>query len=57
MPKDFKKKYIFLSKKSISELKMIQKDLRFKTGVIEKELDFILMNYFEENKDLSKKNI
>ena len=41
--KDFKKKYIFLSKKSISELKMIQKDLRFKTGVIEIELDFILI--------------
>jgi hypothetical protein len=46
VPKDFKKKYIFLSKKSISELKMIQKDLRFKTGVIEIELDFILIVYF-----------
>ena len=41
---------------------MIQKDLQFKTGVIEKELDFILMNYpqklynyIEANKDLTKK--
>ena len=61
-PKDFKIKDDFLSRKSISELKMIQKDLQFKTGVIEKELDFILMNYpqklynyIEANKDLTKK--
>ena len=61
-PKDFKIKDDFLSRKSISELKMIQKDLQFKTGVIEKELDFILMNYpqklynyIEKNKDLAKK--
>ena len=61
-PKDFRIKDDFLSRKSISELKMIQKDLQFKTGVIEKELDFILMNYpqklynyIENNKDLTKK--
>ena len=61
-PKVFKIKDDFLSRKSISELKMIQKDLQFKTGVIEKELDFILMNYpqnlynyIENNKDLTKR--
>ena len=61
-PKDFKIKDDFLSRKSLSELRMIQKDLQFKTGVIEKELDFILMNYpqklynyIENNKDLAKK--
>ena len=62
-PKDFKIKDDFLSRSSISELKMIQKDLQFKTGVIDKELDFILMhypqklyNYIENNKYL-KENI
>ena len=61
-PKVFKIKDDFLSRKSLSELKMIQKDLQFKTGVIEKELDFILMNYpqnlynyIENNKDLTKR--
>ena len=59
-PKDFKIKDDFLSRNSISELKMIQRDLQFKTGVIDKELDFILMNYpqklynyIENNKDLA----
>ena len=37
-PKDFKTKDDFLSKKSIFELKMIQKDLQFKTEVIENVL-------------------
>ena len=37
-PKDFKIKDDFLSKKSIFELKMIQKDLQFKTEVIENVL-------------------
>ena len=61
-PKDFKIKDDFLSRSSISELKMIQKDLQFKTGVIDKELDFILMNYpqklynyIENNKDLANR--
>ena len=44
-PKDFKIKDDFLSRNSTSELRMIQKDLQFKTGIIDKELDFILMNY------------
>ena len=61
-PKDFKIKDDFLSRNNISELKMIQKDLQFKTGVIDKELDFILMNYpqklynyIENNKDLANR--
>ena len=61
-PKDFKIKDDFLSRTNISELKMIQKDLQFKTSVIDKELDFILMNYpqklynyIEKNKDLTNK--
>ena len=44
------------------ELRMIQKDLQFKTGVVEKELDYILMtypqklyNYIENNRELTKK--
>ena len=61
-PKDFKIKDDFLSRSSTSELRMIQKDLQFKTGVIDKELDFILMNYpqklynyIENNKDLANR--
>jgi len=61
-PKMFKIKDDFLSRNDCYELKMIQKDLQFKTGVIDKELDFILMNfpqklysYIENNKELTKK--
>ena len=61
-PKMFKIKDDFLSRNDCTELKMIQKDLQFKTGIIEKELDYILMtypqqlyNYIEDNRDLSKK--
>jgi hypothetical protein len=61
-PKFFKIKDDFLSRTDCTELKMIQKDLQFKTGVIEKELDYILMtypqklyNYIENNRDLTKK--
>ena len=61
-PKDFKIKDDFLSRNSTSELRMIQKDLQFKTGIIDKELDFILMNYpqklynyIEDNKDLANR--
>ena len=61
-PKLFKIKDDYLSRTDCYELKMIQKDLQFKTGVIEKELDFILMtspqklyNYIENNRDLTKK--
>jgi len=61
-PKLFKIKDDFLSRNDCYELKMIQKDLQFKTGVIDKELDFILMNfpqklysYIENNKELTKK--
>ena len=61
-PKNFKIKDDFLSRTDCMELKMIQKDLQFKTGVIEKELDYILMNspqklynYIENNRDLSKR--
>ena len=61
-PKLFKIKDDFLSRTDCMELKMIQKDLQFKTGVVEKELDFILMtypqklyNYIENNRDLTKK--
>ena len=61
-PKNFKIKDDFLSRTDCVELKMIQKDLQFKTGVIEKELDYILMtspqklyNYIENNRDLTKR--
>ena len=61
-PKTFKIKDDFLSRKSCTELKMIQKDLQFKAGVIDKELDYILMtypqklyNYIDNNRDLNKK--
>ena len=61
-PKSFKIKDDFLSRSNCTELKMIQKDLQFKTGVIEKELDYILLtspqklyNYIENNKELTKK--
>ena len=61
-PKLFKIKNDFLSRTDCTELKMIQKDLQFKAGIIEKELDYILMtypqklyNYIENNRDLSKK--
>ena len=61
-PKLFKIKDDFLSRNDCTELKMIQKDLQFKTGVIDKELDYILMNfpqklynYIENNKELTKK--
>ncbi len=61
-PKLFKIKEDYLSRTSCTELKMIQKDLQFKTGVIEKELEYILMNspqklynYIENNRELTKK--
>ena len=61
-PKLFKIKDDFLSRHDCTELKMIQKDLQFKTGIIEKELDYILItypqqlyNYIEDNRDLTKK--
>ena len=61
-PKDFKIKEDFLSRTNPVELEMIRKDLQFKTGVIEKELEFILMNspqklynYIENNRELTKK--
>ena len=41
----FKIKENFLTRNEITEIKMIQKDLSFKTGVIDKELDHILMTY------------
>ena len=48
-PKDFKIKDDFLSKKSIFELKMIQKDLQFKTEVIENVLNNDI--YYQYNRD------
>jgi hypothetical protein len=61
-PQSFKIKDDYLSRTNCTELKMIQKDLQFKTGVIEKELEFILMNspqklynYIEKNRELTKK--
>ena len=61
-PSQFKIKEDFLSRTDIFELKMIQKDLQFKTGIIDKELNYILMtspqklyNYIEDNKALTKK--
>ena len=57
-PQSFKIKDDYLSRTNCTELKMIQKDLQFKTGVIEKELEFILMNsqqklynYIENNQE------
>ena len=61
-PQSFKIKDDYLSRTNCTELKMIQKDLQFKTGVIQKELEFILMNspqklynYIENNRELTKK--
>ena len=55
-PKDFKIKKDFLSRNDIVEISMIQNDLSFKMGIINKELDSILekngnkiYNYTEKN--------
>ena len=61
-PKIFRIKEDFLERTNCTELKMIQKDLEFKNGVIEKELDYILLNspqklynYIENNRELTKR--
>ncbi len=58
-PKDFKIKKDFLSRNDIVEISMIQNDLSFKMGIINKELDSILekngnkiYNYTEKNINL-----
>ena len=55
-PEKFRIKDDFLSRKDITELKMIKEDLSFKTGIIDKELESILesqankfYNYIENN--------
>ena len=57
----FKIKDNFLTRNETTEIKMIQKDLSFKTGVIDKELDHILVTYapklykyIDHHKDLYK---
>ena len=61
-PKDFKIKNDFLSRTDIVEISMIQNDLAFKMGIINKELDSILekngnkiYNYTEKNISLKTK--
>ena len=60
-PEKFRIKDDFLSRKDITELKMIKEDLSFKTGIIDKELEFILQsqsnkfyNYIEHNSKFVK---
>ena len=61
-PKEFKIKNDFLSRTDIVEISMIQNDLAFKMGIINKELDSILAkngnkiyNYTEKNISLKTK--
>ena len=60
-PEKFRIKDDFLSRKDVTELKMIKEDLSFKTGIIDKELEIILQsqankfyNYIEDNSKFVK---
>ena len=60
-PENFKIKTDFLSRNDIYEIMMIQNDLSFKTGILNKELNSILkahasklFNFYEKNKFLKK---
>ena len=56
-PKDFKIKKDFLSRSDIVEISMIQNDLSFKTGIINKELDSILEKHGNKIYNYTEKNI
>ena len=56
-PKDFKIKKDFLSRNDIVEISMIQNDLSFKTGIINKELDSILEKHGNKIYNYTEKNI
>ena len=56
-PKEFRIKNDFLSRTDIVEISMIQNDLSFKTGIINKELDFILEKHGNKIYNYTEKNI
>ena len=56
-PKDFKIKKDFLSRTDIVEISMIQNDLSFKTGIINKELDSILEKHGNKIYNYTEKNL
>ncbi len=56
-PKEFKIKKDFLSRTDIVEINMIQNDLSFKTGIINKELDSILQKHGKKIYNYTEKNI
>ena len=56
-PKEFKIKKDFLSRTDIVEISMIQNDLSFKTGIINKELDSILQKHGNKIYNYTEKNI
>ena len=56
-PKEFKIKKDFLSRTDIVEISMIQNDLSFKTGIINKELDSILEKHGNKIYNYTEKNL
>ena len=56
-PKEFKIKNDFMSRTVIVEISMIQNDLAFKMGIINKELDSILEKNGNKKYNYTKKNI
>ena len=56
-PKEFKIKKDFLSRTDIVEISMIQNDLSFKTGILNKELDSILQKHGNKIYNYTEKNI
>ena len=56
-PKEFRIKNDFLSRTDIVEISMIQNDLSFKTGIINKELDSILEKHGNKIYNFTEKNI
>ena len=56
-PKEFRIKNDFLSRTDIVEISMIQNDLSFKTGIINKELDSILEKHGNKIYNYTEKNI
>ena len=56
-PKEFKIKKDFLSRTDVVEITMIQNDLSFKTGIINKELDSILQKHGNKIYNYTEKNI
>ena len=56
-PKKFKIKKDFLSRTDIVEISMIQNDLSFKTGILNKELDSILQKHGNKIYNYTEKNL